>query len=182
MKKTISITLGLWLMAGLVHAKGIRVEVKGSFFSSENEIFRDVYGGGVKFGFEAGMDVATNVAVFAGLGCFHKNGVLTITEEETQVSIMPLTLGVRYEIPSGDKIRFHIGAGLQEVFFKEEASLGTVKENALGLLLTGGGMYSLNKSVGIGLFLEWSTCKMKHEEVEFKVGGLELGAGVEVRF
>ncbi|HSQ35375.1 MAG TPA: hypothetical protein VLQ89_05210, partial [Candidatus Binatia bacterium] len=74
------------------------------------------------------------------------------------------------------------GAGLQDVFFKEEASLGTVKENALGLLLGGGARYRLDKSWGIGLFLEWSTCKMKHDEVEFKVGGLDLGAAIEFRF
>jgi hypothetical protein len=44
MKKTILITIGLWLMGGLALASGFRIEVKGSFFSSENSIFRDVYG------------------------------------------------------------------------------------------------------------------------------------------
>ena len=52
--------------------------------------------------------------------------------------ITPLTLGVRYEVPAGEKLRFHVGAGIQEIFFKEEASLGTVKENALGFIVTGG--------------------------------------------
>jgi len=182
MKKTISIVLGLWLMTGFAYAAGLRFEVKGSYFSSENEIFRDVYGGGIKLGLEAGLDIAKNLSAFAGIGYFRKDGSLTVTEEETQVSIMPLSLGLRYEIPAGEKVRFHVGAGLQEVFFNEEASLGTVKENGLGLLVTGGAMYHMNKSWAIGLFLEWSTCKMKHEEVEFKVGGLDLGAGIEFRF
>lgn len=182
MKKTILIVLGLWLMAGLVQAKGFRVEIKGSYFSSENSIFRDVYGSAAKFGLEAGLGIAKNVSIWVGLDYLRKSGELTESKEETRVWITPLTLGVRYEIPAGEKLRFHVAAGIQEVFFKEEASLGTVKENALGFIVKGGGMYRLTKTVGVGLFLAWSTCKMTHGDVEFKVGGLDLGAGVEIRF
>jgi hypothetical protein len=182
MKKIILIALSVWLMAGIALAAGFRVEVKGSCFSSENSIFRDVYGSAAKFGLEGGLDIAKNVSVFAGLDYLHKSGGLTVTEEETRVWIAPLTVGVRYEILAGEKLRFHVGAGVQEVFFKEEASLGTVKENALGIIFTGGGMYGLTDAVGVGLFLSWSTCQMTHEGLDFKVGGLDLGAGVEIRF
>ena len=182
MKKIILIVLGLWLMTGLVQAKGFRIEVKGSCFSSENEIFRDVYGAGAKFGLEGGVDIVKNVSLWVGLDYLRKNGELTESKEETRVWLTPLTLGVRYEIPAGNKLRFHVGAGIQEVFFKEDSILGTVKENALGFIAKGGGMYQLANHVSAGLFLAWSTCKMTHEEVEFKVGGLDLGAGVEIRF
>jgi outer membrane protein W len=182
MKKIILIALGLWLMGGIALTAGFRIEAKGSYFSSENSTFRDVYGSAAKFGLEGGLDIAKNVSVFAGLDYLHKSGGLTVTEEETRVWITPLTVGVRYEIPAGEKLRFHVGAGIQEVFFKEEASLGTVRENALGIIFTGGGMYRLTDAIGVGLFLGWSTCKMTHEDVEFKVGGLDLGAGVEIRF
>jgi hypothetical protein len=182
MKKIFLIVLGLWLMAGLVHAKGFRIEVKGSYFSSENSIFRDIYGSAVKFGLEGGLDVAKNFSLWAGLDYLRKSGGLTVSEEETRVWITPLTLGVRYEIPAGEKLRFHVAAGVQEIFFKEAAPLGTVKENALGIIIKGGGMVRLTNNVSAGLFLAWSTCKMTHEDVEFKVGGLDLGAGIEFRF
>ncbi|TFG79788.1 MAG: hypothetical protein E4H23_04780 [Chrysiogenales bacterium] len=182
MKKTALIGIGFLFLASSALAAGFRVELKGSSFSSENAIFRDVYGSSAKFGLEGGLDIAKNVSIWAGLDYVHKSGGLTVTEEETRVWIMPLTLGVRYEIPAGAKVRLHVGAGIQEVFFKEEASLGTVKENALGIIFTGGGMYRLTDTIGVGLFLAWSTCKMTHEDVEFKVGGLDLGVGVEIRF
>jgi len=182
MKKTAWIGVCLSFLVGSALAAGFRMEVKGSYFSSENSIFREVYGSAAKFGLEGGLDIAKNVSIWAGLDYLHKSGGLTVTDEETRVWITPLTLGVRYEIPAGEKFRFHVGAGVQEVFFKEEASIGTVKENALGIILTGGGMYRLTESIGAGLFLGWSTCKMTHEDVEFKVGGLDLGAGVEIRF
>lgn len=182
MKKAALIGISLLLLAGSAPAAGFRVELKGSLFSSENAIFRDVYGSSAKFGLEGGLDIVKNVSIWAGLEYLHKSGEMTESKEETRVWITPLTLGVRYEVPTGGKVRFHVGAGLQEVFFKEAASLGTVKENALGLLLTAGAMYRVNNAIGVGLFLEWSTCKMTHEDVEFKVGGLDLGAGVEFRF
>jgi hypothetical protein len=182
MKKATLIGICLLFVAGSVLAAGYRVELKGSFFSSENATFRDVYGSAAKFGLEGGLDIGKNISIFAGLDLLHKSGLLTVTAEETQVWITPLSAGVRYEIPAGEKFRFHVGLGLQEVFFKEEASLGTVSENALGVILTGGGMYRVTENIGAGLFVGWSTCKMTNVDVEFKVGGLDLGAGVEIRF
>ena len=43
-------------------------------------------------------------------------------------------------------------------------------------------MYRLTDTLGVGVFLAWSTCKMTHEGLDFKVGGLDLGGGVEIRF
>jgi hypothetical protein len=182
MKKAAWICIGLLLLAGSAQAAGFRVELKGSFFSSENSIFRGIYGGSAKLGLEAGLDVAQNISIWAGLDHTQKNGEMTESKEETKMWITPLTLGVRYEVPAGEKLRFQVAAGVQEVFFKEEAPLGTVKENALGIIIKGGGMVRLTDHVGAGLFLAWSTCKMTNEDVEFKVGGLDLGAGVEFRF
>ncbi|MBM3297079.1 MAG: hypothetical protein FJY83_05700 [Candidatus Aminicenantes bacterium] len=182
MKKILLIGLGLWLVGGIALASGFRVEIKGSYFSSENSIFRDVYGGAAKFGLEAGLGIIKNVSVFAGVDYLHKTGELTVTEEQTKVWLLPLTLGMRYEIPAGKKLRFHLGAGVQEVFFKEDAVLGTVKENAVGFIIKGGGAYRLTDAVGVGLFLAWSTCRMEHESFYFKVGGLDLDGGVEIRF
>ena len=96
MKKAMLIGLGLWLMGGIALASGFRVEVKGSYFSSENSIFRDVYGGAARFGIEAGLDIAKNISIFAGLDYLRKSGALTVTEDETKVWLTPLTAGVRY--------------------------------------------------------------------------------------
>ena len=77
---------------------------------------------------------------------------------------------------------FYAAAGIQGVFFREESILATVKENALGFILKGGGVYRLTDSLGVGLFAAWSTCEMTHEGLDFKVGGLDLGGCLEIRF
>lgn len=61
------------------------------------------------------------------------------------------------------------------VFFIEEASLGTTSENGIGFIATAGGIYQVSKKIGVGIFINYSTCSMKHEDVEFKVGGPDIG-------
>lgn len=182
MKKAIWAFVAALLLAGSASAAGMRVELKGSLFSSENAVFRDVYGSGVKLGLEAGKDVAKNVSVWVGIDRLQRSGEMTETKETVKVRLTPLSVGVRYEMPAAGKLRFHVAAGIQEVFFREEAPLGVVKENALGIMARAGGMFRLTDKVGAGLFLAWSTCHMTHEDVKFKVGGLDIGAGVEFRF
>lgn len=182
MKKKIWTFAAVLLLAGTASAAGWRIELKGSLFSSENPVFRDVYGSGVKLGLEAGKDVARNVSVWVGIDRLQRSGEMTVTKESAKVRLTPLAAGVRYEIPAAGKIRFHVAAGIQEVFFREETPLGVVKESALGLLARAGGVVRLTDKVGAGLFLAWSTCRMSHESVKFKVGGLDVGAGVEFRF
>jgi len=182
MKKAAVIVTGFFLLAGPALAGGVRVGARGSYFSSENSIFRDIYGGAAKFGLEGGYDISSSFSIWIGLDYLHRTGKLTLTQEKTQISLLPLSLGVRYEIPAGDKFLFQLGAGLQEVFFKEDSPIGAVKENALGLMVKGGALYQLNEKLGAGLFLSWSSCKMSREGVDFRVGGLDLGAAVEFRF
>ena len=182
MKKQALIGLGLFLLGGLTLTAGVRVEAKGSYFSSENSTFRDIYGGTPKLGLEAGIEVAKDISVWAGVDYVHKTGKLTATPDETRVTLIPLGLGVRYEVPVGTKLRFHVGAGVQEVLFKEDNVIGTVNTNALGFIAAAGGVFRLTKAVGIDLFVSWSTCKMKNAGLEFKVGGLDAGGGIEIRF
>ena len=57
MKKTALIGIGFLFLASSALAAGFRVELKGSSFSSENAIFRDVYGSSAKFGLEGGLEI-----------------------------------------------------------------------------------------------------------------------------
>ena len=43
-------------------------------------------------------------------------------------------------------------------------------------------MYQVIAKVGVELFLNWSTCTMTNGDVEFKVGGLDIGAEEVERF
>jgi opacity protein-like surface antigen len=182
MKKAVSAIIGLWLLSTLPLAAEFRFGLKGSFFSSENQTFRDVYGNGAKIGLEAGLGIADRLSLFAGLDYLHKTGGLTLTKEEARVTLVPISVGLRYDFPAGEKLLFHLGLGVQEVFFREESMLGTTSENALGFMAAAGAIFRITERIGAGVFAAWSTCKMTHDAVGFKVGGLDIGGTIEVRF
>jgi hypothetical protein len=182
MKKTALTFISIVLLTGSALASGFRLELKGSYFTSENQIFRDVYGSAPKFGLEAGLTLFKNVSIWVGADYLSKKGGLTVTDDATQVWLMPVSAGLRYESPAAKWLLLHLAAGVQEVFFKEDSSLGTTKKNALGFTARAGAVLRLSKALGIDLFAGWSTCKMKNGDIEFKVGGLDLGGGVEIRF
>ena len=62
MKKTAWIGVCLSFLVGAALAAGFRMEVKGSYFSSENSIFREVYGSAAKFGLEGAPVLVDYVA------------------------------------------------------------------------------------------------------------------------
>jgi len=182
MKKRALAALAILLAANLAWAGGFRLGLKGSYFSSEDSMFRDVYGGAAKLGLEAGLEIAPDLLLWADVDTVHKTGKLTMTQEDTKVWITPVGAGLRYEIPAGSKFVFHVKAGLEEVFFKEENVIGTASESALGFIAGAGGAYRLADAVSLGVFASWSTCKMSHNGVDFKSGGVDLGGAFEIRF
>jgi len=180
-KKLAAIGVFLVFAAGTASAAGFRIEAKGSFFSSENAIFRDVYGSGAKLGLAGGLDLGPNISCWVETDYLHRTGKMTLTGEETKVTLTPLSACLRYELPAGEKFRFHVQAGIEEVFFNETNLLGTARENALGFVAGCGAAYRLSGPIGVGLFARWSTCSMTHDGVDFKVGGLEFGGAIELR-
>jgi opacity protein-like surface antigen len=181
-KKHTITALAILFAPNLAWAGGFRVALKGSYFSAEDSIFRDVYGSAAKFGLEAGLDLAPNLSLWASVDTVHKTGKLTVSEEETRVWITPIGAGLRYDIPADDKFLFHVKAGLEDVFFKEENVIGTASESALGFIAGAGGAYRVADAISLGVFASWSTCKMSHNGVDFKSGGVDLGGAIEIRF
>lgn len=182
MKKIMITSLFLWLLCGLSYSLDKRVGLKVSYFSPEDQVFLDVYGRGVKFGIEGGIEVVRNLEVWVGVDYLHKTGKLTLTKEETKLQIIPISLGMRYEIPANNWLDIYLGAGIQDYLFKEKNILGTATENKIGIMAKGGGVIKLSRVLGIDVFVGYSFCSMKHGEVEFKVGGLDAGAGLKFVF
>ncbi|MGB8953529.1 MAG: hypothetical protein WCC06_12795 [Candidatus Aminicenantales bacterium] len=154
------------------------IEIKAGYFKPEDKVFRDVYSSGVKFGLEGSIEAVKNLEVWVGVDYFHKTGKITLTKEETKVRIIPFGAGIMYDIPVQSWLKLSLGGGVQYYSFKEENLLGTVTDGKVGFIIKGGGFFILSPNFGFNVFVNYSWCKMKPGEVEFKVGGLEAGAGL----
>jgi len=178
MKKTLIVLLAVcFLIPGILQAKDIILELKLGYFSPSNSDFRDIYGGGINFGAEVTYPIKKCLAVWMSLGYFSKKGNLTYTAEETDLRIIPLSIGVKGFLRAGGKIDVYAGLGLDYNIYHEENVLGTVNDGGIGFLVKAGGYIKLSAKVVIDIFLVYSTCSLEPAAFKFNVGGFQGGLG-----
>jgi len=183
MKRTVKmvITLAMLLAAGRAFSADFYMEAKGAYFRPSDSVFREVYGSGPVYGGEIGFNFRSGIGIWMGGDYFSKTGKLTYTEEETKIRVVPLALGVRYNFEIGNLVPY-IGAGLSYFQFKESNVIGTIEDSDIGFI----GKLGVNWRIGTMFFLDffgsYSHCRVKPEDVEADVGGLEAGIGVGLRF
>lgn len=182
MKKMRIFAIALVFISTSIQAAELRIELKMGYQYPSDRVFRDIYGGGLKYGGEASISVWKGLAVWLEGSRFVKEGELTFTKERTKVQIIPLGLGIRYSLPLHDKLDLYAGAGLQYSRFKEENPIGEVQESQLGYVAKLGLNQRISKGVLIDVFAEYSYCRMKPADFEFDIGGLSAGVGVGYEF
>jgi opacity protein-like surface antigen len=182
MKKPAIIGFLILVLATFAFPAGKSIKLKVGFFSPADSVFQDIYGGGVKLGLEAGLDVAKNLRAWLGFDYFAKSGELAETKDTTDLWIYPISAGVDYKLGMAGPVAFYAGGGIEYVLFKEENILGTVNKGGIGVLARAGGEMKLRNNVFLDVSIGYSLCKMKNGEAEFKVGGLDLTAALAIKF
>src|SRR4030042_530752 len=93
---------------------------------------------------------AAGLRAWAGVDFFGKTGLLTVSEEETKVRIVPLYVGLRCEFGKGS-LRPYLGAAAAYFLFHEESPLGGVRDGGVGFLTQAGVMVRIRGTVLIVL-------------------------------
>jgi hypothetical protein len=161
--------------------RNFNIKIGIHYFSPSGQSLKDVYGSGVCFRAEATIFVLRNFAFWVGGSYFHKNGMLTFTEEETKLTIFPLGGGIKYRKLFGD-ISLYLGIGLNYYQFKESNPIGDVSKGGLGYIGLLGGSVKLTEGLLLDLYSNYSYCKMTPVDFEIDVGGLEIGIGLIYEF
>jgi len=187
MKKNFNIFIIVLLLTGSglswgeIRAATLRGEIKGAYFKPSDEAFKDIYGQGKTFGVEFGFKFNKFTGLWLSVDSFSKKGQMTFTREETSLKIMPVSAGIRLEVPlSFISPYVHLGVGY--FHYEESNILGQVKKNNFGYV---GQIGLLIKTVGplyLDLFSQYSSCKVKPLELEANLGGLKAGLGLGLQF
>ena len=133
----------------LTYAEGFFIEAKGSYYQPTDQYFKDIYGSGMTYGGEIGITLWKGIGIWAGGDYFSKKGELTFTEESTEIKIIPLYAGIKYQLREG-KIAPYIGLGIGYFQYKETNPLGKVDKGDIGYI---GQVGCLFKIIG-GLFFD----------------------------
>ena len=182
MKKTILFIAFFMIMSVAIGATSIRIEAKAKYFNPSEQAFKDIYGSGMMYGGEIGIGIWQNFEICVTGNYFSKTGELTFTKEQTKLRITPLGIGIKYVHPVGSKINIYGGIGINYYSYKEENPIGDVSTNKIGYIGTIGTFITVIDGLYIDLFLDYSDCKIKPEELSANIGGLGVGAGIGYRF
>lgn len=181
MKRLAILFLALSLVAGPAAAAKIVVEVRAHYFAPQDEVFRDVYGGGWMYGGEGTLRLGKHLGVWLGGSIFTKHGELTYTREETKLEIFPVGVGLMGLVSAG-RADFYGGAGLVAVHFCEENAIGQVDKAALGFTIKAGTLVRLGDGLVLDLFADYTHCRMRPADIAFNVGGFNAGLGLGFEF
>ncbi|NOR22610.1 MAG: hypothetical protein GQ476_08010 [Candidatus Aminicenantes bacterium] len=181
MKKMISIAAILFLLSGIGYAGDVIFKVKGSYFHPSDKAFKDIYGGGVMYGVEAGAEIRKNLEIWVGGRYFSKKGELSLTREETKLKIIPIEGGLRYTL-SLRSANLYGGIGISYYLYKETNPIGNVDWGELGAVARVGSFVEMNQRWTIDFYVSYSYCKMRPADFKINIGGIEAGIGIGYRY
>ena len=181
MKRIVFIFLAVLFLISFSTATEYSFSFRGYYFNPLEKAFRDIYGAGMGFGLESDLQLAGNIDFRIAVGSFQKKGQMTFSEEEINLSIVPIEIGIRYRMLSGG-ISPYVGACLGYFSFKEATPIGTAKTTKLGYSAQTGVIIGVIKGLYLDCFLNYSSCKIKPATVETNIGGFSVGVGVGYRF
>ncbi len=179
--------MGFLFFLSPLKAEIARLELNASYFYPFETAFRDIYGQGIKYGFDIGRNIWKNLEFHVDVQYYYKRGKLTFTQESTRLKILPIGASLRYVFLK--KIaHLYAGGGLTYNIFEERNPIGTVDESKFGFSVrTGGytrikGLKKIMKEFIIDVYISYNYCEMKPAEIEFNIGGLDLGVAFGFSF
>jgi opacity protein-like surface antigen len=149
-------------------------------FSPSDENFKTIYGSGSVFGGEFRVHVAGGFYISLDGGYFKKKGALTVTQEETTMTLYPIDAMVVFHALSGYVLPY-VGAGGAVCKYTEENVIGTVDKWGLGFAVCGG-VTARWRFLGLDARVKYSSVKIKPLEDEAGLGGLTLSIAAGVVF
>jgi opacity protein-like surface antigen len=154
-------------------------------FSPSDENFKTIYGSGSVLGGEFRVHIVNGFFASLEGGSFKKTGALTVTQEETTMSLYPIDAmaifhPLIFHALSGDVLPY-VGAGVAVCKYTEENIIGTVDKWGFGFAVCGG-VTAHWRFLGLDARLKYSSIKVKPLEDEAGLGGLTLSIAAGVIF
>ena len=151
------------------------------FFMGRNRVneprFAAVYkNNGPVVGVSFSGNLVYNLNLYLDVKYMSRSGTTTYTKEESTLSFLPISGGLRYVLPL-DYVHPYVGLGTDVYFYYEENPIDTVVNAARGThLLAGAYVHPLeNVPLALNLRIKWTSAKTTEQGRTINLGGLEYG-------
>ncbi len=161
--------------AGIKNVNGIEDE-------NGINLYTEVYGKNkMVYSLDLGYRVSKPLHVFLHSDYFSIKGKLTHTGEDTDLTIIPIEVGVRFFMGS-KKIFPYFGVGTGFYLYREENVIGTVNEHKIGFFAEGGLKFQFTKRFFFDLKVKHIFLKVTGAEGQVDLGGFTLIGGIGISF
>jgi hypothetical protein len=179
MKKTVFCLLIFIFVAGFGQAAEILFSARATYFMPTEQAFKDIYGGGMKYGGTMAVNLFGDFDIFVDGSFLVRTGELSYTQEETKLSVVPVILGLQYRIKAGIFQPF-FGLGAGYFAFKESNVIGDVNKNGFGFSGKVGAHLLITKSLFLQIYSSYTYCTMTPADFNINIGGIEAGVGLGI--
>lgn len=148
------------LHCALIQSHDLLLEVKGAYFLSSDETFRNIYDNGCgEFGLEFTGNITEHVYGFLSVDFFNKTGATPTFETTSKFNATAFGIGLKYFIPC-DHVDFYFGLGAQPTYLKTVDSSPFVPNDTSAWSFGGigkfGAIIDLSHSLFLDLFIDYS--------------------------
>lgn len=182
MKKTIMMTMIFLICGGINHATNVRIEARAKYFYPTEKAFKDIYGSGMSYGSEISIGIWRNFELGLTGSAFSKKGELTFTREETSLRIIAAGIVIKYVHPAAASVDAYGSISINYYTYKEKNPIGDVSTGKMGYIGRIGTYVKVIDGLFLDLYLDYSYCRIKPEELSVNIGGFGTGAGIGYQF
>ena len=112
---------------------------------------------------------------------YDQEGSLPATQERTEMSLIPLGGGVKFKFQAG-KMSPYVGLGPVVIIYKESNAIGLAKGSETGFLGQAGLNLKVTGSLFIDISVTYSYCRVKPQNIDADIGGIQAGLGIGYLF
>ncbi|MFQ6082975.1 MAG: AMIN domain-containing protein [Candidatus Aminicenantia bacterium] len=153
-------------------------------YNVRDDRFKEIFkGSGFIYGFGLSQKIYNFKQHYFNLSLdfkfYSKKGKATVTEEETKLTLRPISFSGTYMFVTKRIIPF-AEIGLDHYSYREESTIYTTSGTTSGFHLQGGMFISLPvlKALKVKLYVRYSNAKTMENDLEVNLGGIEYGMGI----
>jgi len=162
--------------------KKMFVELQGNSMFPSDGNFKTIYGSSALYiRGKAGYKFIKDFYLFFGCGLLHKTGKTPLLKAEATSDQKICIFGAGYEGTVSGKLGYRLEAGGSNFSYKEEALDKSVSSSKLGIMLNGSIVYDFNSTIFTALSLGYFGASDTINNVDIKLGGLNIAFGFGIR-
>lgn len=161
--------------------KNNHIKISTNYFSPSEKSFKEIYGEGVTFGAEVNIKIWKFIDLWLIGNYYSKERSLPFSKEKTKMRLIPIGAGPKFRLKKG-ALNPYLGFGPVIYLYEEKNPIGTADGTGIGIIGEIGCYFRIISGLLIDASLNYSSCKVKPQNIESDLGGIQVGIGLGYEF